>query len=46
MMILQTNKTSLPIIHLIDVMKPGVIDFSIVRQGQSLSDEVILTIIS
>jgi len=35
----KTNKTSLPIIHLIDVMKPGVIDFSIVRQGQSLSDE-------
>merc|ERR1711970_451571 len=35
----KTNKTSLPIIHLIDVMKPGVIDFSIVRQGQSLSYE-------
>ena len=37
---LQTNKTSLPIIHLIDVIKPGVIDYSVVEQGESLSGEV------
>jgi len=33
----KVNKTALPIIHLIDVMKPGVIDFSIVKQGEKLS---------
>jgi len=31
------NKTALPIINLIEVMKPGVIDFSIVKQGESIS---------
>jgi hypothetical protein len=38
--IVQTNKTSLPIIHLIDVIKPGVIDYSFVQQGESISKEV------
>eukprot|EP00092_Neocalanus_flemingeri_P000849 GFUD01000906.1.p1 GENE.GFUD01000906.1~~GFUD01000906.1.p1 ORF type:complete len:613 (-),score=215.60 GFUD01000906.1:166-2004(-) len=33
----KSNKTALPIIHLIDVMKPGVIDFSIVNQGEKIS---------
>jgi len=33
----KVNKTALPIIHLIDVMKPGVIDFSIVKQGDKLT---------
>jgi len=33
----KTNKTALPIIHLIDVMKPGVIDYSIVKQGEKIS---------
>ena len=36
----KTNKTSLPIIHLIDVIKPGVIDYSFVKQGESMSNEV------
>ena len=36
----KTNKTSLPIIHLIDVIKPGVIDYSFVTQGESMSKEV------
>jgi len=35
----KTNKTALPIIQLIDVMKPGVIDFSIVKQGSGISAE-------
>jgi hypothetical protein len=34
------NKTALPIIHLIDVMKPGFVDFSMVKQGSMLTDEV------
>ena len=36
----KTNKTSLPIIHLIDVIKPGVIDYSFVKQGESMSNKV------
>jgi len=39
----KTNKTSLPIIHLIDVIKPGVIDYSVVEQGESLSGEACLS---
>ena len=39
--IFQANKTALPIINLIEVMKPGVIDFSIVKQGDKLGAEVI-----
>ena len=42
---LQANKTALPIINLIEVMKPGVIDFSIVKQGEKLNGEVGATII-
>jgi len=30
-------KTALPIIHLIDIMNPGVIDFSIVKQGEKIN---------
>merc|ERR1711970_1265608 len=33
----KTNKTALPIINLIEVMKPGVIDFSIVKQGEKIT---------
>jgi len=33
----KTNKTSLPIIHLIDVIKPGVIDYSYVKQGEGIN---------
>ena len=36
----KANKTALPIIHLIDVMKPGVIDYSIVKQGDGISGPV------
>ena len=36
----QKNKTALPIIHLIDVIKPGVIDFSSVKQGDRISNLV------
>ena len=36
----QKNKTALPIIHLIDVIKPGVIDFSIVKQEDRISNLV------
>jgi len=35
----KANKTALPIINLIEVMKPGVIDFSIVKQGEKLGAE-------
>jgi len=35
----KANKTALPIINLIEVMKPGVIDFSIVKQGEKLGTE-------
>jgi len=35
----KANKTALPIINLIEVMKPGVIDFSIVKQGDKLRAE-------
>merc|ERR1719483_10293 len=31
------NKTALPIIHLIDVMHPGLIDFTIVKQGKIIT---------
>ena len=37
----KVNKTALPIIHLIDVIKPGSIDYSLVKQGANLSQEVI-----
>jgi len=30
-------KTALPIIHLIDVIHPGIIDFNIVKQGKSIT---------
>jgi len=33
----KTNKTALPVIHLIDVMKPGVIDYSTVAQGEKIT---------
>ena len=36
---MQTNKTALPIIHLIDVIKPGVIDYSIVLSGAESESE-------
>ena len=39
--IFQANKTALPIINLIEVMKAGVIDFGIVKQGDKLGAEVI-----
>ena len=35
----KTNKTAMPIIHLIDVIKPGVIDYSIVNKDPSLTEE-------
>lgn len=33
----KSNKTALPIIHLIDVMKPGVIDYSCVVQSEKIT---------
>jgi len=39
----KTNRTSLPILHLIDVIKPGVIDFSLVRQEENLSADACLS---
>lgn len=35
----KVNKTALPIIHLIDVMKPGFVDFSLVKQAGQLTYE-------
>ena len=35
----QSNKTSLPIIHLIDVIKPGVIDYAIVNNSPVAEEE-------
>ena len=37
----KTNKTALPILHLIDVIKPDTVDFSLVKNGANLSVEVI-----
>ena len=34
----KTNKTAMPIIHLIDVIKPGVIDYSTVNQDPNLTE--------
>ena len=34
----KTNKTAVPIIHLIDVIKPGVIDYSIVKDEAGMTD--------
>ena len=36
----KTNKTALPIIDLIDAMKTGVIDYSVVKTGSKLTGEV------
>ena len=36
---MQTNKTALPIIHLIDVIKPGVIDNAIVLSEAQSPEE-------
>ena len=36
----QVNKTALPMIHLVDVLKPGSIDYSLVKQGANLTREV------
>ena len=36
---MQTNKTALPIIHLIDVIKPGVIDYAIVLSEAQTPEE-------
>ena len=36
---MQTNKTALPIIHLIDVIKPGVIDYAIVLSEAQSPEE-------
>ena len=37
----QQNKTALPVIHLIDSMQSGVIDYKIVKSGSNLTKEVI-----
>ena len=37
----QQNKTALPVIHLIDSMQSGVIDYKIVKSGSKLTKEVI-----
>ena len=42
---IQTIKTALPIIHLIDVLHPGLIDWSIVKQGEKITGPVSLVII-
>jgi hypothetical protein len=34
------NKTALPVIHLIDAMKSGVINYDVVKSGQNLSLQV------
>merc|ERR1712241_1358047 len=34
----KTNKTAVPIIHLIDVIKPGVIDYSIAKDDPNLTE--------
>ncbi len=36
------NKTALPVIHLIDAMKSGVIDYSVVKTGSQLLAKVII----
>ena len=37
------NKTALPVIHLIDAMKSGVIDYQIVKSGSKLGFEVCMS---
>ena len=32
----KANKDALPVIHLIDVLKPGTIDYGVVKQGGNL----------
>ncbi|XP_023321342.1 plastin-2 [Eurytemora carolleeae] len=39
----KVNKTALPIIHLIDVIKPGSIDYSLVKQGATITNEECLS---
>jgi len=39
----KTNKTALPILHLIDVIKPDTVDFSLVKNGANLSVEECLS---
>ena len=39
-------KSALPVIHLIDSMKSGVIDYSIVKSGQKLVAQVIIIILN
>jgi len=39
----KTNKTALPVIHLIDVMKPGVIDYSVVSKADGITKEECLS---
>ena len=43
--IVQSIKTALPIIHLIDVIHPGLIDFNIVKQGERITGPVRIIII-
>lgn len=40
------NKSALPVIHLIDAMKSGVIDYSIVKSGEQLIAKVIFTLLT
>jgi len=35
----KANKDAVPVLHLIDVLKPGTIDYSVVKQGSNLSVE-------
>jgi len=39
----KVNKTALPMIHLVDVLKPGSIDYSLVKQGANLTREECLS---
>ena len=36
----KANRTALPIIDIVDIMKPGTINYEFVKTGSSLSDEV------
>ena len=42
--IVQSIKTALPIIHLIDVIHPGLIDFKVVKQGEKMTGPVRINI--
>jgi len=35
----KANKDAVPVLHLIDVLKPGTIDYSVVKQGSKLRDD-------